>query len=191
MKERSTQKASIVRHYHLLDLLLFLFWILITGLIFNLLRFEIRGLSLYSLIVGLVSVSIVSYLSHVFILHGEDKRYSITGSFFSKLRRWSFLLTHLFFHLFVSSVALVRQTVTKDIEPKVVEIPVELNSESELTLLSMMITMTPGTLVLKTEKTDKGYLLETHFSYLPSKELDSEVDKTIKRWERSIRGLFE
>ncbi|MEF8873416.1 MAG: Na+/H+ antiporter subunit E [Candidatus Thermoplasmatota archaeon] len=179
------------RHYVLLDTLLLIFWLLLTGIIFTIFTKGLRGLTLYSLIVGLVAVSLVSYLSHTFILQGEKKQSFSGRKYLSKIRGWSFLLAHLSFHLLISSLSLVRQTFTGNIEPKIVNIPVNLKSDSELTLLTSMITITPGTLVLKTTETDEGYILSTHFSYLRSEEIEDEIERTIKRWERTIRGLFK
>ncbi len=179
-----------VRHYFLLDVLLLIFWFLVTGIIFALIRGKFEDLTIYSLFVGLVAVLIVSYVSHKFILKGEKRRSSISHGFLSKIRRWSFLLAHLSVHLLLSNISLVRQTITKNIEPKIVDIPVKLNSESELTLLSSMITITPGTLVLKTEEIHEGYMLKVHFSYLKSDKVEKNIEGTVKRWERAIRGLF-
>ncbi|GEM_PF-2341472 len=181
---------STARHYPVLDILLFVFWILLTGIVIVVLQGRPDRMTLYSFLSGITAVFVVSYLSHRFILRGEERKHTYTGGLFSKIRSWSFLISHLFIHLFLSTISFVRQTLFYDIEPKIVSIPVRLDSESELTLLSSMITMTPGTLVMKTERTEKGYILKTHFSYLRDDEVVDEIDGTIKRWEKAIRGLF-
>lgn len=176
------------RHYASLDILLIFFWLFITGTLFTL--YTLDNLTIYSLILGIFTVFIVSQISHRFVLNGEKRQIVSLNGYLSKLKDWTFLLSHLFVQLIISNASLVRQTFTKDIEPKIVHVPVDLKSESELTLLSCMITITPGTLVLKTEEVEDGYILKTHFSYLPSEKVQPMIESTIKRWEVVIRGLF-
>ncbi len=188
MEKKQQKIVSSSSHHLSLDVFLFIFWLLFTGLIFGLFSLDI--LSIYSLLVGVISVIIVSYISHNFIFISDKKKWDEKVNIYDQIKHWCFLSTHLFIYLFKSNLSFFRQTITGNINPKIVDIPVNLQKESQVTLLSSMITITPGTLVLKTKKIPTGYSLTIHFSYLKTSEIEESVGSTIKKWERSIRRVI-
>lgn len=187
-EEKQQEIVSSSNHHLSLDVFLFIFWLLLTGLILGL--FSLDLLSIYSLLVGVISVIIVSYISHNFIFISDKKETSKEVNFYYQIKHWCLLSTHLFIYLLMSNLSFFRQTITGNIRPKIVDIPVDLQKESQVTLISSMITITPGTLVLKTKKVSTGYLLTIHFSYLKKSEMEGSVEGTIKKWEKSIRGVI-
>ncbi len=175
-------------HYVLLDLLLLSFWFLFSGIIISL--FIMDGLTIYSTIAGLVSTAIVSSISHKFILHGNEAYKKSIKTIMFNLRDFLILFFDVVYNLIIANAMLIYQTITKKIEPKIVSIPVDLRSKAEVTLLSSVITMTPGTMVMNLDEIETGYILKIHFSYLRSEDMEENIERTIKRWESLIRGMF-
>ncbi len=176
------------RHYVLLDVLLLIFWFLMTGFFFS--THNAHMISYYTLFMGVIATSVVTYTAHEFVIQGEDREKTSLWEYIVALKNAVILILDVIISLIVANAVLIYQTVTMAIEPKVVKVKVELESESEVTLISMMITMIPGTVVLDVEE-ENGYVLYVHYSYLLSEDLEDSMEKTIKRWDKKIRGLFK
>ncbi len=176
------------RHYVLLDVLLFIFWFLLTGFFFSTHRADL--ISYYTLFMGVIATSVVTYTAHEFVIRGEDREKTSLWDYLISLKNAFILILDVIVSLIIANAVLIYQTITMAVEPKVVKVNVDLESESEVTLISMMITMIPGTVVLDVEK-ENGYVLYVHYSYLLSDDLEDSMEKTIKRWDKKIRGLFK
>ncbi len=93
------------------------------------------------------------------------------------------------YELVLSNVRMALMIVNPMIKVKstVIEIPVEVESEEELALLSDLVTLTPGTLTL--DVTDDGRTLYVH---VLSTEDPREVRQSIRQGlARRVRRLFE
>mgnify|MGYP003934267629 CR=1 FL=1 len=78
-----------------------------------------------------------------------------------------------------------------DIKPKIVRIKVNLKSDAELTLISHLITITPGTLVIDVEDAnDEGSYLFVHFSYHCAADETSieKIEKSIKKFMKQSKS---
>jgi multisubunit Na+/H+ antiporter MnhE subunit len=89
---------------------------------------------------------------------------------------------------------LIYQVITLNIKPKIVRIKVNLKSDAELTLISHLITVTPGTLVIDVEDAEGGgsYLF-VHFSYhcVTDESSVKRIEKSIGKWDKLIGALFK
>jgi len=160
---------------------LFIFWILLT---FDFSYFSLfLGLSI-SILIGLASIKIV-----IFDVKGKRKTF----------REYFFAIEHLIgiiyttiFRIIIANGQLVYQAIMLKIDPKIVRVKVNLESDIELTLISHLITLTPGTLVIDIEDAkDGGSNLYVHFSYLKSKDLGKYIESTIGQWDEMIGALFK
>ncbi|MFO8110645.1 MAG: Na+/H+ antiporter subunit E [Thermoplasmata archaeon] len=177
------------RHYVLLDVLLFIFWFLLTGFFFS--TQSSNFISYYTLFMGVIATSLVTYTAHEFVIRGEHRQKTSMWDYLLSLKNAFVLLLDVIVSLIIANAVLIYQTITMAVEPKVMKVKVSLTSESEVTLISMMITMIPGTLVLDAEEVEDGYELYVHYSYLKAEDLEDSMEKTIKRWDKKIRGLFK
>jgi multicomponent Na+:H+ antiporter subunit E len=99
------------------------------------------------------------------------------------------------FRIIIANVELIYQVLTLNIDPKIVRLKVDLSSDAELTIISHLITVTPGTLVIDVDDTNKkgeSYLF-VHFSYYRLADEDSadKIEKSIGKWDKMIGALFK
>jgi multicomponent Na+:H+ antiporter subunit E len=162
---------------------LFLFWILLT------VNFSPFSLSLgffISLFIGLAATKLT-------IATVEGKRKTFKEYFFAT----EHLITLIFsaiLRIILANIELIYQVITMDIKPKIVRIKVNLKSDAELTLISHLITITPGTLVIDVEDAnDGGSYLFVHFSYHCATDETSieKIEKSIGKWDTLIGALFK
>lgn len=186
-----TRKSEEVqtRHYVLLDALLILFWFLLTGFFFNARQGDF--ISYYTLFMGVIATSLVTYTAHNFVIQGEHREKTSLLEYLVSLKNVVILLFDIVISLIIANAIMIYQTLTMNVRPGIVKVKVDLTSDSEVTLISMMITMIPGTLVLDAEEVEDGYELYVHYSYLVEEDLEKSMEKTIKRWDKKIRGLFK
>lgn len=171
------------RDVFVLVISLFLFWILLT------VNFSIFSLSLgflISLVIGLATTKLT-------IATVEGQRKTIKEYFFATEHLITLILSAVF-RIILANIELIYQVITLNIKPKVVRIKVNLKSDAELTLISHLITITPGTLVIDVEDAKGGgtYLF-VHFSYYCVADENSveKIEKTIGKWDTLIGALFK
>ncbi len=187
----SNQKGSEAykRHYALLDVLLILFWFLLTGTLVSLFKGE--DISLYVVFLGIIAASTVTLTAHEFVIQGEKREKESILRYMSDLKNMIALFLDIGVRLIVANAILMYQATTLEVEPRIVKVGVQLTSEAEVTLISLLITLVPGTLVVDADEKEDGYYLYVHYSYLKSEDLGNNITKTIKKWDRQIRGLFK
>ena len=101
------------------------------------------------------------------------------------------LITSTIFRVIIANIQLIYQVLTLKINPRIIRIKVDLSSDAELALISHLITLTPGTLVIDIQDTEKGgAYLYVHFSYLLDKDSGEYIKSTIGRWDEMIGALF-
>ena len=183
-----SKEDALNRHYALLDILLILFWLLLTGEIFNIFRGS--EISLYTLASGLVGASLVTFTVHKFVIHGEERKKSRLSEYLNSLKNIFALFLDVCLKLIIANGILIYQSITMKVEPRVVRTKVSLTSESEVTLISLLITLTPGTLVIDVEKEDETYYLYVHYSYLKAENLSESIKESILNWDNMIKGVF-
>ena len=180
-----TQKRKVhKRDVFVLVTTLFLFWILLT------VNFSIFMLTLgflISLVIGLIATRLT--LASI-----EGKRKTLKQYFFATEHLFALIFSAIF-RIIIANVELIYQVLTLNIEPKIVRIKVNLSSDAELTLISHLITLTPGTLVIDVDdgnKKGESYLF-VHFSYYKSTDEDSaeKIEKSIESWDKMIGALFK
>lgn len=188
MVDENIQEDALNRHYALLDVLLLLFWFILTGEIFVLLKGG--DISLYTFFGGLASASIVTITVHEFVIRGKETEKSSFKEYIVALKNLFILFIDVILKLIVANGILVYQSLTLDIEPRIVRIKVSLTSEIEITLISLLITLTPGTLVIDVEEIKNEYYLYVHYSYLKAEDLIESMKDTVTKWDRMIKGAF-
>ena len=177
------------RHYVLLDVLLMLFWFLLTGTLLSILT--LRNISLISVFAGIISASAVTLTVHRFVIQGNIKSKSSSVEYLASLRNLIILIIDVVFQLIIANAILLYQSLSMNIEPRIVKVRVNLESDAEVTLISSLITLIPGTLVIDVESGSGGwYYVYIHFSYLKSDDLEESIENTINRWDDLIRGIF-
>lgn len=159
---------------------LFLFWMLLTV-----------DFSPLSMIAGfLISFLIGIATTKLSIASIEEKRKTFKEYIFAGEHLIGLILSALF-RIIIANVELIYQVITLRINPKIVRIKVDLSSDAELTLISHLITVTPGTLVIDVEDAeDGGAFLYVHFSSLMEKDSEEYIEKSIGRWHDMIGALF-
>ena len=177
------------RHYVLLDVLLMLFWFLLTGTLLSVLT--LRNVSLISVFAGIISASAVTFTVHRFVIQGNIKSKSSYTEYLASLRNLIILIMDVILQLIIANAILLYQSLSMNIEPRIVKVRVNLESDAEVTLISSLITLIPGTLVIDVESVSEGwYYVYIHFSYLKSDDLEESIENTIDRWDDLIRGIF-
>ncbi len=180
-----TQKRKVhKRDVFVLVTTLFLFWILLTV-----------NFSLNFLFFGfLISLSIGLIATRLTLASLEGKRKTLKQYFFATEHLFGLFFSAIF-RITIANVELIYQVLTLKIEPKIVRLKVNLSSDAELTLISHLITLTPGTLVIDVDDSNqKGEsFLFIHFSYYRSAEEDSavKVENSIESWDKMIGALFK
>ncbi len=178
------KKKTHKRDVFVLVTTLFLFWILLTvnfSILFLLLGFII------SLSIGLVATKLT-------IASVEGKRKTLKQYFFATEHLFGLIFSAIF-RIIIANVELIYQVLTLNIDPKIVRIKVDLSSDAELTLISHLITVTPGTIVIDVEDANKkgeSYLF-VHFSYycLDDEDSAAKIEKSIGKWDKMIGALFK
>lgn len=189
MGYKHSNEEAYKRHYALLDILLLLFWFMLTGSFVTVLLGD--TLSSFNLILGVLSASIVTYTAHRFVIRGEEREKESILEYLKSLKNVIFLSIDVVFKLIIANGILMYQSLTMDVEPRIVRVKVNLTSESEVTFISLLITLIPGTLVLDVEEIEDDYYLYVHYSYLKAENLSDNIKKNISRWDEMIRGIFK
>ncbi|KYG57615.1 Na+/H+ antiporter subunit E [Planococcus maritimus] len=113
--------------------------------------------------------------------------------FFSKrlyvLRIWAVISLFLLFlrELFKSSIQVLSIVISPNmnIKPAIFEMETELNNDWQVTLLSALITLTPGTLVIGISEDQKRLYIHA----LDFEDIDSAVSSIKKTFERAIQEV--
>lgn len=129
------------------NIVLALFWSAISG------EFNLTNVAL-----GLVIGNIVLYLAN----NALDILW-----YFLKLRTLAFLIGMLIWELIKASVHIAYDILTfkGDMRPGIIRVPLEVSTPAEITLLSHLISFTPGTLSL--DLSHESRALYVHVMYLP------------------------
>ncbi|MFW6064353.1 MAG: Na+/H+ antiporter subunit E [Candidatus Natronoplasma sp.] len=188
MDDGVSEEDALNRHYALLDVLLIVFWLLLTGELIKI--FQGGEISIYALSSGLIGASIVTFTVHRFVIRGEERKKTHLAEYLNSLKNVLALFVDVTFKLIIANGILIYQSLTMNIEPRVVRTKVSLTSESEVTLISLLITLTPGTLVIDVEEEGDSYYLYVHYSYLKAENLSESIKESITSWDRMIKGVF-
>ncbi|MFP4142884.1 MAG: Na+/H+ antiporter subunit E [Thermoplasmata archaeon] len=188
MMDGAVDEDAPKRHYALLDVLLLVFWLLLTGELVSILR--AGEVSLYTFGSGIIGASVVTFTVHRFVIRGEERKKSSISEYLNALKNIFALFFDVALKLVIANGILIYQSLTMDVEPRIVRTKVSLTSESEVTLISLLITLTPGTLVIDVEEEDDSYFLHVHYSYLKSEHLTESIKESIARLDGMIKGVF-
>lgn len=112
----------------------------------------VGSLSLYNIVTGVIVSTFVSVISTKYLV---KKSYKL-----SQLRRLVYLLKYIIVFIrleIISHLNIIKTIITGKINPGIIEIPFELNSDYAVTLTACSITNTPGTLVVDLDPKEKKY----------------------------------
>ncbi|MBU0497785.1 MAG: Na+/H+ antiporter subunit E [Candidatus Thermoplasmatota archaeon] len=177
IKNKGVHKRDIL----ILSIFLFAFWILL-----------LSDYSFISISFGLIISIIISILTTKMVFYDIRGKRKTLIEYFLAIEHLIGLISTTVFRVIIANGQLISQAITLKIDPKIVRVKVNLLSDAELTIISHLITLTPGTLVIDIEDADDGSAyLYVHFSYLKSKDLGKYIDSTIGQWDRMIGALFK
>ena len=149
-----------------------LVWMALTG-----------GFYLANFFLGLILSSLALWISH------PGKESAPLLYYLDKGRRWLAFLLFFAWELTLASLRIVWDILTPRhrMRPAIVAIPLDLDSDLQITTLANLITLTPGTLSLDVSEDRK--VLYVHAMYVADLE---DFRKDIKeRLERRIKELFQ
>jgi len=169
------------RGFFFLVLGLFVFWLILAG------EASVQVLALGAF----ASLAVAFAMRHIVI----EEPIIRSRPFIEYVRGVEFLFYLIFsalWNVIYSNAFLIYQAITLDVHPRIVRVKVNLRSDLELTLISNLITLTPGTLVIDVQKADEqtSYLY-VHFTYLKTTKLGESISRTIGRWDRYLGAMFE
>ena len=174
------KKKYFIADVFVLMILLWFFWIIFT-----------EDISYYSLFIGFIVALIVGLISRFFFLKTKREHKKSFKEYFVALENLFALLFTTLFRLIQANLLVIFQAITLRICPRIVKIKVNVKSDFEITLISTLITLTPGTLVIDVEDAeDEGAYLYVHFSYLKTDDPQKYIENTIGKWDAMIGALF-
>ena len=159
---------------------LIIFWFVITG-----------DVSFYSMTLGIASSCIIAYTQRHLIIGEPIMTQRPILEYLRGIEHSIVLFFSALWYVIYANAFLIYQAISLDIEPKIVRVQVKMDSDLELTVISNLITLTPGTLVIDLEEGEEGTsYLYVHFSYLKSKHLGESISDKVGRWDALIGGMF-
>ncbi len=112
----------------------------------------VGSLSLYDIITGIVVSGFVSIISTKYLIKSSRK--------LTQLKRLVYLLKYIavFTKLEITShIEIIKTIISGEVNPGIIEIPYDLDSDYAVTLTACSITNTPGTLVIDIDPKEKKY----------------------------------
>lgn len=180
IQENHPKKKIILLDLIFLIILLWLFWIVVSG-----------DISYIALGIGLIISIVVALLIHVFLFGKKTRKNKSVKEYVFALEHLFALLFSTIFRLIYANAIVIYQALTLSIHPRIVKIKVNVKSEFEINLISTLITLTPGTLVIDAEDAEEGGShLYVHFSYLKTDDPKKYIENTIGKWDAMIGALF-
>lgn len=116
------------------------------------------------------SVSFMIGFAVGFIALRLSQPFGLKSSYFRRFRAILSLLTYFCYEMVISVARVVWDVVTPThlSEPDIVYVPLDVNSDIEITLLANMVSLTPGSLTLDITD-DKGFMV-VHAMFAPEHE---------------------
>lgn len=154
-------------NYFMLNIVLALTWAMLSG--------EINSLNLAA---GFLIGYFVLYIGH---------RAIGPSPYFGRIKITTLFLGFFLKELFVSNIKLARDVLTSRhlMKPRIVAVPLTVQSDAEITALANLISLTPGTLSLDVSS-DKSALY-IHFIYAENEEnVKLEIKNGMERWVRDL-----
>ena len=160
-------------------LLLFGVWIIFTG-----------NLSTDSLIVGIIASLISTYLFKNMLFRFSKKKVNFK-LFFKKIFLIIAFIPVFFYEAFVSAIEVSKHVFEKEpsFSPGIVKVKTTLTNVSALTILANLITLTPGTLTLDFDKSERAYYI--HWIDVKSSEEAEKRKEIIERFEKWLEVIFQ
>lgn len=121
-------------------LLLFLFWLILSG------RFDLT-----LLLSAIVASLMVSYMCHGFLMEILNIRIDV-----KRIIRFFNYLMWLLYQIILANLDLVRRTLhpAMPINPRIVKFKINLNTEQGIVIFANSITLTPGTITIEANKNE-------------------------------------
>ncbi len=134
---------------------LFIFWIIISG------TFEWRSLLVGGLITWGVSVVMHNMLTDDIRYH-MDKNLAVrvVSILFFYVPQYVFLMI---FKLMKSNYTVIKHVILKDIDPGIIKVNTDLNSDTGMAVLANSVSLNPGTLALDLDRGSDGNFLYIHW----------------------------
>ncbi|MBU6998713.1 MAG: Na+/H+ antiporter subunit E [Theionarchaea archaeon] len=158
-------------------LVLYVFWIILLG-----------STALPPLVLGAGICTLLSFFTYDFF----TKDIRVGENFFSRLLMFVFVyipeLAFIFlFRIIEANVNVARHVILMDINPGIVRIDTTLRSQTAVTALANIITLTPGTLTLDVKETLEGNALYVHWidvETLSTEEAGEIIKGGVDEWLR-------
>jgi len=155
------------------------FWVIVSG-----------SLHWQNILVGSAVAMIISWFMYENLT--DDLR--CEGTLLKKILRLSLVqipqyIFIMAFQLIESNVRVAKHALFMDIDPGIIKIETDLQSDTGTTLLANSITLTPGTLTLDMDKKlDKTnlYVHWIHMETLNSEKAGDEIKGDVERWLKKI-----
>ncbi len=145
------------------------------------------SLRLYDIFTGVLVALIVGILTSSLLV--EDWRKSISLRRFSNLVR--FALRYFFIDEVKAHLLLIRLSLSPklDLRPAIVKIPIKTRDDYGITLVSLSITNTPGTVVIDLNK-EKGNIY-VHWIYAKTTEPEESYKEVSKVFDEYALKIFD
>ena len=166
------------------SLLAFLFWILFVIQDINILNMDMQ-----ELIVGIVVSVIIGYFTSPLFVHCDGFWIFKKGRIFKLLAYIPFY----FVELVKANIDVAKRALSKEvnINPGIVKIDTELESDYGLAMLANSITLTPGTITMDIYEEDGKNHMYIHWIDVASED-EKKAGEIIKgSFEKRIRGIFK
>ncbi len=160
--------------------ILFIFWIIVSA-----------NFGWQNLVLGSVIALIIS--SFMYDMLTDDIRY--TGNILQKLFYIIFFYLPQYvlimaFNLLESNFKVIKNVIFMDINPGVIKIDTDLNSDTGITILANSITLTPGTLTLDVKESLNESYLYVHWIDVKTMERKRAGDKIKGDVEEWLKKIF-
>lgn len=154
-------------------------WIILAG-----------GVTLEILFLGVVVSLIATYLFGDMLFRFSSKKFRLK-KFLKKLLMIIAFIPIFFYEALISAIEVAGHVFEKDpsFSPGIVKVKTELTNVSALTILANLITLTPGTLTLDFDKSERVFYI--HWIDVKTREEAEKRKEIIERFENWLGVIFE
>ena len=142
------------------------------------------------LIIGIVASVLTSFLFSDLLFRLSNRK----TSWFKYFRNFYLFLLFIpvfFYEALISALKVSRHTFEKNpsFSPGIIKVKTSLTNVSAISLLANLITLTPGTLTLEFDKTERAFYI--HWIDITTREEAEKRKKIIGKFERWLEVIFQ
>lgn len=174
-----TKKEIIMRQKILTFISVFIVWIILTGRISD----EV-------IVIGVVIAAITTYLFSDMLFRISNRRFTVM----EHLRRLILLILFIpvfFYEALVAALKVTKHVFEKEpsFSPGIVKVKTSLTNVSAISILANLITLTPGTLTLDFDKSERVFYI--HWIDVTTKEEAKGRKEIIEKFETWLDVIFK